>query len=181
MLGLQVPDDGHVLVEAASRDDLLPLRDRAPVLLLDGREVRRRSFLRPGRRLLGHVAVLLSLSPTEMTPAGASTELIVVHPAPSTRAAIPPPSCWPSFARQLSCRSLTLLLASRFHMIIDGSRDRQVSTRLSSRQIIAARSLSRLIGALSPAPSTTGSGFGMAELVKVQLRCADRRSCELPG
>jgi hypothetical protein len=27
MLGLQVPHDGHVLLHAAARDDLLPLRD----------------------------------------------------------------------------------------------------------------------------------------------------------
>ena len=38
VLGLQVSHDGHVLAEAAVRDDLLPLRDRAPVLLLDGRK-----------------------------------------------------------------------------------------------------------------------------------------------
>src|SRR5207249_3704044 len=55
MLGLQVSHDGHVLVEATTRDDLLPLRDRAPVLLLDGREVGCRSLLWPWRRLLGHV------------------------------------------------------------------------------------------------------------------------------
>ena len=52
MLGLQVPNDAHVLPEATSSDDLLPLRDRAPVLLLDGREVRRRSLPRPVRRVL---------------------------------------------------------------------------------------------------------------------------------
>src|SRR5262245_48608915 len=64
MLGLQVPHDGHVLLEATTRDDLLPLRDRAPVLLLDGRKVRCRSLLWPWRRLLGHVDVLLSAAPT---------------------------------------------------------------------------------------------------------------------
>ena len=38
MLGLQVPDDGHVLVEAAARDDLLPLRDRRPYFFsMDGK------------------------------------------------------------------------------------------------------------------------------------------------
>jgi hypothetical protein len=36
VLRLQVTHDGHVLFEAAVRDDLLPFRDRAPVLLLDG-------------------------------------------------------------------------------------------------------------------------------------------------
>src|SRR5690349_798005 len=59
VLRLQVPHDGHVLVQAAARDDLLPLGDRAPVLLLDGREVRRGALLRPRRRLLGHDDVLL--------------------------------------------------------------------------------------------------------------------------
>src|SRR5215467_6291483 len=69
VLGLEVPHDGHVLVKAAARDDLLPLGDRAPVLLLDGREVRCRSLLRPWRRLLGH-DVLLSLGPSMMRRAG---------------------------------------------------------------------------------------------------------------
>src|SRR6516165_1143815 len=64
MLGLQVPHDVHVLLEATARDDLLPFRDRAPILLLDGREVRGRSRLRPRRRLLDHVDVFLSLAPT---------------------------------------------------------------------------------------------------------------------
>src|SRR5262245_34882679 len=35
MLGLQVSHEGHMLLETAAHDDLLPLRDRAPVLLLD--------------------------------------------------------------------------------------------------------------------------------------------------
>src|SRR5690242_10640087 len=61
VLGLQVPHDGHVLVQAAARDDLLPLGDRAPVLLLDGREVRWGSLLRPRGCLLGHDDVLLSV------------------------------------------------------------------------------------------------------------------------
>ena len=51
-------------------DDLLPLADRAPVLLLDGREVGGRSLLRPWRCLLGHVAVLLSWTPAVMRRAG---------------------------------------------------------------------------------------------------------------
>lgn len=46
VLGLEVPQDGHVLVQAAARNDLLPFRDGAPVLLLDGREIGCRSLLR---------------------------------------------------------------------------------------------------------------------------------------
>src|SRR5580704_1942743 len=48
MLGLQVSRDGHVLVLAVVGDDLLPVPGRASVLLLDGREIRCRSLLRPG-------------------------------------------------------------------------------------------------------------------------------------
>src|SRR5262249_42805785 len=54
VLGFEVPHDVHVLLQATARDDLLPLADRAPVLLFDGREVRGRSLLRPWRRLLDH-------------------------------------------------------------------------------------------------------------------------------
>lgn len=54
-------------VEATARDELLPLRDRAPVLLLDRREVRRRSCLRPWGYLLDHVDVLLSGSHGDKT------------------------------------------------------------------------------------------------------------------
>src|SRR6516165_2442775 len=75
MLGLQVAHDGHVLVESTARDDLLPLRDRAPVLLLDGREVRCRTRLRPWRRMLGHVDALLSSAPILIRRAG-RTDLI---------------------------------------------------------------------------------------------------------
>ena len=41
VLGLEVADDLHVLLEAAFPDDLLPVGDRAPILLLDRWEVRR--------------------------------------------------------------------------------------------------------------------------------------------
>src|ERR1039458_2870323 len=75
MLGLQVPHNGHVLLEATPRDDLLSLRDRATVLLLDRREERRRSLRRPWRCLFGHVDVLLSLAPALMRRAG-RTDLI---------------------------------------------------------------------------------------------------------
>src|SRR5215831_7815483 len=75
MLGLQVPHDGHVLVESAARDDLLPLRDRAPVLLLDGREVGCRTHLRPWRRMLGHGDALPSRAPVQIRRAG-RTDLI---------------------------------------------------------------------------------------------------------
>jgi len=60
MPGLGASHDGLVLLQAAGRDDLLLLRDRAPVLLLDGREIRCGSLLRPGRRMLGHGDVLPS-------------------------------------------------------------------------------------------------------------------------
>src|ERR1035438_2920436 len=76
VLGLQVTHDCHMLLQSAVRDDLLPLRDRAPVLLLDGREIRGRSLLRPGRRLLGHVDVFLSLTPAIIRrPAGLISSL----------------------------------------------------------------------------------------------------------
>src|SRR5215813_6834905 len=70
MLRLQVPYDLHVLLEATARDDLLPLRDRSTVLLLDGREIGCGSGSRPGRRLLGHGDVLLSVAPVLMRLAG---------------------------------------------------------------------------------------------------------------
>ena len=38
ILRLQILHDGHVLLEVTACDDLLPLADRAPVLLLDGRD-----------------------------------------------------------------------------------------------------------------------------------------------
>ena len=62
ILRFQVPHDGHVLLAATLRDDPLPLRDRAPVLLLDGREVRCRTLLRPGRCVLDRADVLSSQS-----------------------------------------------------------------------------------------------------------------------
>src|ERR1022692_826480 len=104
MLGLQVPHDGHLLLEATARDDVLPLHDRALVFLLDGREVRRRSLLRPGRRLLDHVDMLLSLAPTVMSRAG-RTDLIALQPNASPRAAIPPWSCLPSWIRRAALRA----------------------------------------------------------------------------
>src|SRR5436189_5748513 len=58
MLGLRVSRDGHVLVQAAGRGDLLSLRDRAPVVLLGGRESRAGSLLRPWRLVHGHGGVI---------------------------------------------------------------------------------------------------------------------------
>ena len=55
VLVLQVVHDRHVLVQAAPRDDLLPLGDRTAVLALDRGKVRRGSLLGPGCCVLDHV------------------------------------------------------------------------------------------------------------------------------
>ena len=49
VFSLQVPDDLHVLLETGLGYDLLPCSNRPSVLLLNRREIRRWTFLRPRR------------------------------------------------------------------------------------------------------------------------------------
>jgi hypothetical protein len=76
VFGFQVRHDGHVHVQPASRDDLLPLRDRAPVRLLDGRKVDPGPCSGPGAAC-STMSMCSTLALTMMRRAG-RTDLIAV-------------------------------------------------------------------------------------------------------
>src|SRR5580698_1290486 len=59
VLGLEVPDYRHVLVEGTVGDDLLPLGYRASVPLFNRGKIRRWPLLRPRCDLIRHVVILL--------------------------------------------------------------------------------------------------------------------------